>query len=135
MALPQGQWYDLATLDEMHDDLRTSYPATLGMIEDRPQLLKHFRDCAECQGIKTAQEGETQLPDQTPLRELVRRRRDLLLDADDLAEILNLPASAAVLSLGVNETRDMLRVTVCSPDYEDTPIGSDPYRVRVEVAD
>jgi hypothetical protein len=127
MPQPNAQWYDMATLDEMHADLKTEYLKTLAVITNRPMLLKHFHSCTECQTIKTAQEGATEAPAEMPHRELLRRRKIFLLTTGDLTKILGLPPNAGVLFARVTGESDVIEITACSPDYDIVEYGSQPF--------
>ncbi len=134
MAQPNAKWYDTATLEEMHADLKTEYLKTLAIIAVRPVLLKHFNSCPECQTIKTAQEGATEAPAEMPHRELLRRRKTFVLNSDDLARMIGIPSNAGVLFLRTSHEDELLEVTVCSPDYDVVPPTVQPPYVRLEIA-
>lgn len=134
MALPNGKWYDEATLEEMHADLKVEYLKTLAIIAVRPVLLKHFNSCPECQTIKAAQESVTEAPAEMPHRELLRRRKTFVLDSEQITRLLGLPANAGILFLRTSHENELLEVTVCSPDYDVVPYTVQPHYVRVEAA-
>lgn len=133
MAQPNAQWYDLATLNEMHDDLRTEYAKTLAVINDRPQLLKHFRDCAECQTIKSAQEVDQSL---RTVQLDAHRRRKLFLRYSELHAIMGLKPEQSIVALEITQDPMSLTVIITGPDEPVIPVNvhSPVTALTVEVA-
>jgi hypothetical protein len=110
MALPNAKWYDEATLDEMHEDLKREYSKTLAVIADRPVLAKHFTSCVECKTIQKAQE-------QTGSVELdAHRRRKLVLGYAELHALLGLKPTQEIAALEVRQDPLTLAVILTGPD-------------------
>jgi hypothetical protein len=119
MAQPNAKWYDEATLEEMHADLKTEYLKTLAVITNRPMLLKHFNSCAECQTLHHAHHlNETYgSPDG-----LTHRRRKVVLRYSQIHALLGLKSDQAVVALEIKQDPMTLSLIVTGPDEPNIPV-------------
>jgi hypothetical protein len=119
MAQPNAKWYDEATLEEMHEDLGREYLKTLDVIQDRPMLLKHFKDCPECQTHRYAYEARTR---SSSVELQAHRRRKLILLYSELHAILGLKPEQTIGSLEIKQDPMTLSVLITGPNEPMIPV-------------
>lgn len=139
--IPDGVWYDANNLDQLHADLLADYDRVLAVIQDRPFLRRHFRDCSTCQEVKQVREQRVDAITQadpadptTTFEALVRRRKKFVFSLDEIKKLLGLSTNQAVLFMRVTGEHDTLEVTVCDPSWPVVPYNSEPGVLRIETA-
>lgn len=120
MALPNAKWYDEATLDEMHEDLKTEYLKTLAVISNRPSLLRHFKSCSECHTIQYAYEANRS---QGSVQVEAHRRRKLVLRYSELHAVLGLKPEQSIVALEITQDPMSLSVIITGPDEPAIPVS------------
>lgn len=125
-----SKWYDLANIDELHQDLRSNYAGVRAVIAERPLLSAHFRNCEDCREIRILNETSP-MPTPGPR---TRRMKKLILTYADLAALLGLPGDVDIAHVQVNPDPLSVAVVLHSPRYYEVPVDRELPVVTIEVA-
>ena len=125
-----GKWYDLANVDQLHEDLSADYAAVRAIIADRPLLSAHFRNCEDCQGYRILNETDP-MPTPGPRS---RRMKKLVLTYADLAALLGLPSDVDITHVQVSPDPLSVAVVMHSARYREVPVNQELPIVTIEVA-
>lgn len=108
--LPDGKWYDLGNLADLHADLALHYEQVLRTIMSRPVLKKHYASCDVCQQLRREHQGERAAAAAAP-----RRRLKYVLTTATMRKLLQLPADHEIVIMYSTPDPNAVMVVVTGP--------------------
>jgi hypothetical protein len=122
IPIPSQIWYDPANPEPLHQALRENYAAACAVVQRRPSLVRHMRECAECQAI-TASVSAPANPTAG------RKRIKLVINPGHMHQLLGLPAHFEIVHMFADDDPNTVSVLVAGEGLptvqadDETPIS------------
>jgi hypothetical protein len=122
--LPDQMWFDPANPEPLHEALRLDYARVYAAASRRPSLRRHIEGCETCASISAATAAAP-----PPLSS--RKRIKLILTAEMMHRLLQLPAHFEVVHMFADNDPNLVSILVAGEGLPEVPPNTEAPIVRL----